>query len=281
MIAASRRRAALGVVLAVARAHLTTMRRYPGYLAVDAVLPVIVTLAPLLIGQALAGPDGARHFTANTGALDPRAYMLLGASQLIIVSGALWNLGAWMRRELQTGTLEALYLCPAPRSWILAGVCLYGLCRDLLVFLFAITVGGLVLGIDLLDLRLAVAVVFVALGSLSLYGMSLAYAGLVLRLKDVSALTQLAQYAVGLLLGAFFPIHVLPTLLQWLAHAFPPMWITQGVRAILLDVGWHLGAWYRDLAVVAAFSLVTPVLGLLAFRRADSQMRRRGGVGGY
>jgi len=274
-------RAALGVIFAVARAHLTTMRRYPGYLAVDAVLPVIVTLAPLLIGQALAGPGALRNFTANTGALDPRAYMLLGASQLIIVSGALWNLGAWMRRELQTGTLEALYLCPAPRWWILAGVCLYGLCRDLLVFLLAIAIGGLVLGIDLLDARLAFAILLVASGSLSLYGLSLAYAALVLRLKDVTALTQLAQYAVGLLLGAFFPIHVLPTALQWLARAFPPMWITQGMRAIMLDVGWQLGAWYRDLAVVAAFSLATPVLGFLAFRRAESEMRRRGGVGGY
>jgi len=277
----SRVRAARGVIVAVAGAHLKTMRRYPGYLVIDAVLPVIVTLAPLLIGQAFAGPNAFRNFTANTGALDPRAYMLIGSSQLIIVSGSLWNLGAWMRRELQTGTLEALYLCPAPRWWILAGVCLYSMCRDLVIFVLAIVFGGLVLGLDLLSLRLVAAVLLVAFGSLPLYGLSLAYAGLVLRLKDVAAITQLAQYALGLLLGAFFPIHVLPAVLQWLARAFPPMWVTQGVRAVMLDVGWQLDAWYRDLGVLAMFALIMPVLGLLAFRRAESEMRRRGGVGGY
>jgi len=277
----SRTRAALGVIVAVAGAHLQTMRRYPGYLAIDAVLPLIVTLGPLLIGQAFAGPGGFRNFAANTGALDPRAYMLIGSSQLVLVSGSLWNLGAWMRRELQTGTLEALYLCPAPRWWILAGVCLYGACRDLLIFVCSIAFGGLVLGLDLLDLRLAAAVLLVALGSLSLYGLGLAYAGLMLRLKDVAAVTQLAQYALGLLLGAFFPIRVLPAVLQWLARAFPPMWVTQGVRAVMLDTGWQLGAWYRDVAVLAMFALVMPALGFLAFRRAESEMRRRGGVGGY
>lgn len=272
---------ALGVVFAVAGAHLKTMRRYPGFLLADMVLPVLVTLAPLLVGQALAGPQGLHNFTENTGALDPRAYMLIGSSQLIIVSGALWNLGAWMRRELQTGTLEALYLSPAPRSWILAGVCLYGLCRDLLVFVTALTVGGAVLGIDLLDLRMVVAAALVAGGSISLYGLSLAYAGLVLRLKDVSAVTQLAQYATGLLIGAFFPIHVLPRLLQWAALAFPPTWVTQDVRAIMLDTSWMLEAWYSDLAVLLVFTLTLPVLGLLVFQRADVSMRQRDGVGGY
>src|SRR3972149_6057029 len=96
-------------------------------------------------------------------------------------------------------------------------------------------------------------------GLLPLYGLTLLFGALVMKVKEANALISLMQWGVSFLMGVFFPIAVFPPLLKAIALLFPPTWMTNGVRSALLGVGYFFGAWYRDLAVLWAFLLVAPL----------------------
>ncbi|HYN86970.1 MAG TPA: ABC transporter permease [Ardenticatenaceae bacterium] len=269
------------VVVAVAVSRLKITSRYPGYLLVDVSLPIMFAAVPILLGRSMAGPGGGQAFAGNTGTANYVAYMLIGSNVFMIVSGALWNIGFWIRREQQTGTLEALYLAPVSRFWILAGVALYGTVRNLLALAVSFTVGCLLFGINPVQGDILIALGFLLLGVVPLYGVSLLYGALVLRLKEANAMIQIAQWLVSLLMGIFFPVAVLPPLLRWLALAFPPTWMNNGVRAALLDVGWFFDTWYADFAVLGAFAVFVPVVGYAIFRRMERGLLRGEGIGTF
>ena len=269
------------VVWGVAAVRLRMMSRYRGWFVLDIIIPTMIAAIPILLGQALAGPNAAENFQVNTGTANYVAYLLIGSNVFMMVSGALWNFGFWLRREQQTGTLEALYLAPASKGLILTGVALYGALRNLANFSVAFTVGCLVFGVNPFQGDILLALVFLLLGLIPLYGISLLYGAIVLRLKEANAMIQLAQWLLSFLMGVFFPIAAFPRLMRAVAMLFPPTWMNNGVRAALLDVGWFFQTWYRDLAVVAVFCAAVPVLGYWVFLRTECRVKANQGVGQF
>ena len=123
------------MVWSVFRARLKIITRYKGALFLESIIPVIFAGLPILLGSAVAGSEqaAASNFFSYTGtrctspdpaqcAADFRLYMLMGSNTFMVVSLMLWLIGYWVRREQETGTLEALYLAPAKRVYVLAGV---------------------------------------------------------------------------------------------------------------------------------------------------------------
>jgi ABC-type polysaccharide/polyol phosphate export permease len=128
---------------------------------------------------------------------------------------------------------------------------------------------------------LALALLFIGVGLLPLYSLTLLFGALVLKVKEANALVGLVQWGVTFLMGVYYPITVFPPLVKALALLFPPTWMTNGVRAALLGVGFFFGAWYKDLAVLWAFMLVTPWLGWWVFTRVEASVRRNEGMGQF
>ncbi len=269
------------IALAVAATQLRIASRYPGALLIDISLPILITLAPVLLGNTLANMVGTQSFAANTGTSDYAAYMLIGSSVFFMVRSALLNMGMWIQREQRSGTLESLYLTPTSRFWLLSGVFLYSIGRSACVFCISFTLGCLIFAINPLQGNISLALAFLILGAVPIQGISLAYGALVLRFKEAEALIQIAQWIVGLLMGLYFPLAILPWPLQGLALIFPPTWVNNGVRAALLDVAWFTGAWYTDLAIVGLFGIVMPYLGYWLFRQIERALQRNEGIGMY
>lgn len=269
------------VVWSVAVARLRMMSRYRGWFLLDIIIPTMIAAIPIFLGQAMAGPRAAENFRLNTGTDNYVAYLLIGSNVFMMVSGALWNFGFWLRREQQTGTLEALYLAPSSRWLVLCGVALYGTLRSIVNFGLAFTLGCLLFRVNPFQGDILLALAFLLLGLVPLYGVSLLYGAAVLKLKEANALIQLAQWLVSFLMGVFFPIAVFPPLLRILALLFPPTWMNNGVRASLLGVGWFFQTWYRDLAVLAAFCVVAPLLGYWVFLQSERRIRTNEGMGQF
>jgi ABC-2 type transport system permease protein len=199
----------------------------------------------------------------------------------MIVSMFLWHIGMWIRRERMLGTLESIYLTSAHRFPVLLGTTLYGTIRTLLTFSISFTIGCLIFGINPFQGHILIALAFLGIGMIPLFGMSLIFGAVIFKVKEAGALMNLAQWGVSLLMGLFFPITVLPPFLQACAYAFPPTWMTNGVRASLLDVSYFLNDWYLDFAVVWLFILVFPMLGWYFFMMTDKGMRESEGVGQF
>ena len=275
-----RLRSRLGAALATARMRLLVVTRYPGQLFVEILIPIVFASMPILLAQANADSAGA-NFQRNVGTSNYVAYMLLGSCAFMIVSMAFWHIGYWLRFEQETGTLEAVYLAPTGRVWLAAGVSLYSSLRAILSGGLAYLLGSLIFGVDPLQGQVGLAAVFVLVGLVPLFGMTLLFGALILRVKEANSLVNLMQWVISLLMGIFFPVAVFPPLMRALALLFPPTWMVNGVRSAMLGIGYFFGEWYWDLAMLWAFLLLAPLLGYTTFSRMERAIRRKEGMGTY
>ncbi|OGO68909.1 MAG: hypothetical protein A2Z49_05520 [Chloroflexi bacterium RBG_19FT_COMBO_56_12] len=273
-------RANISVMLASFRMRLTTITRYPGQIVMDILIPIVFAYMPILLGRS-AGANAALNFAANTGTDNYIGYMLIGSSVFTLVNFAFWHVAYWLRWEQEAGTLEGLYLTPTHRVWVVAGTALYSCTRGLLSAIAAYLIGSFVLGLNPFQGEMLLALLFILVGLIPLYSLTLLYGAVILKVKEANALVNLMQWGVSFLMGVFFPIAIFPPLLKLIALLFPPTWMTNGVRSALLGVGYFFNAWYFDLAILWVFLLIAPFFGYWIFSRTETGIRKNEGVGQF
>lgn len=274
-------RADLSAALAEARVRLIIASRYPGQLALEVLLPVILATMPILLGRATAGDQAAANFAAQTGTTSYVTFLLVGSIAFILVGRAFWDIANWLRYEQETGTLEAVAMAPTGTLTLAGGVALYSAARGLVVGVLAYSVGCLLFRIDPLPGDALLASVFLLSGLVPLYATALLFGAVVLRAKESTRLVNLMQWGGSFLMGVYYPVAVLPPLARGLALLFPPTWMTNGVRAALLGTEYFFAEPYLDLAVLWAFLLAAPLVGARAFRTVERSIRRNRGLGEY
>ncbi len=267
--------------LAETRLRLLSASRYPGELFIEIIVPTILASMPILLGQAAAGPTAAANFAANTGTTNYVAYLLIGSNVFTLVTRAFWDIAYWLRFEQEIGTLEAVYLTPTSSLTLAGGVALYSAIRGVLTTSLAYLLGCLVFWVNPFQGDILLALTFILVGLIPLYGLAFLFGALVLKVKETNALVGLMQWLVSFLMGIFFPVAVLPPLVRALALAFPPTWMVNGVRSALLGVGFFFETWYLDLAVLGVFLLFVPLFSMQVFRRVEYGLRRNQGVGEF
>jgi ABC-2 type transport system permease protein len=267
--------------LAEAHLRLITASRNPGQLIIEIILPLLMAGLPMLLGRATAGATAADNFQSNTGTSNFVAFLLIGTNVFVIVSQAFANVAYWLRFEQETGTLEAVYLTPTSGPTLIAGVALYSALRNCVTGFVAYVIGCLIFRVNPFQGNLLLALVFIAIGLIPIYAIALLFGALVLKVKECNMLIGVMQWIVGFLMGALFPITVLPAFLRFVALAFPPTWMVNGVRSALLGVGFFFQTWYYDLVVLSAFMIFAPLLGVWVFQRVERGIRHQEGIGQF
>jgi ABC-2 type transport system permease protein len=271
----------LSAMLAETRLRLLNISRYPGQLVLEIIIPVVFASMPMLLGRATAGADAGANFAANTGTANYVAFLLIGSNVFTLVSNAFWHIAYWLRFEQETGTLEAIYLTPTSSLNLAAGVAVYSAIRGLTAAILSYIIGCLVFQVNPLQGDVLLALAFIFVGLIPLYGVAFLFGALVLKVKESNALVSLMQWVVSFLMGIFFPITVLPPFIRFVALLFPPTWITNGVRSSLLGVGFFFGQWYFDMAVLWAFLLFAPLFSFWVFNRVERNVKANEGVGEF
>lgn len=272
-------RTRLSAALAETWLRLLNMTRHPGQVAMDILMPIILAALPILIGGATAGNQLAANFEANTGTRNYVPFLLIGSVAFVIVASAFANIASWLRSELETGTLEAIYLTPTSSLTLASGVALYSAIRSFSLGFVSYVAGCLVFFVNPFEGAGLLALLFVFVGLVPLYGLTFLFGALVLKAKEATALVALMQWVVSFFIGIFFPVTALPPLARAVALLFPPTWMVSGVRSALLGLDFLLGTWYRDLAVLWAFLLFVPLLSVWVFHRVERDVRANEGIG--
>jgi ABC-2 type transport system permease protein len=193
-----------------------------------------------------------------------------------LITGMSYNL----RDEMQTGTLEQMYMSPAP-----AGSLLLGQSVARLISTTATTIPLTLVLILLLDieipLRPAGLPVF-AITVLGLFGFGFLIGGVSLVFKHAQAFADLVQYMMIFLNGALIPVERFP---DWLAIFAKMLPATQGIvvlRQAVLE-GYSLGELWvgGSLMWLTLHSLVVFLGGWFVFRRCEQIARRQGSLGQY
>jgi len=269
------------VVRTVFLARIKIITRYKGAIFMEALLPIVFAAMPVLLGTTVAGANAGAVFEERVGTSNFRLYMLIGAATFTVVSLMLWLIGYWVRREQETGTLESLALAPARRIWVLAGVTSYAFVRAMIAFLIAILLGSVVFQVNPFEQGMGLAIVFLAIGFLPLWGLAFMFGAFIMKIKEADAVIQVLQWVLSFLMGVFYPLTLLPVYLQTVVKLFPPTVMTDGVRASLLGINFLYNSAFASLAVLFAMALVVPLLGYKVFESTERRLRRKEGVGHY
>jgi len=269
------------VVRTVFLARIKIITRYKGAIFMEALLPIVFAAMPVLLGTTVAGANAGAVFEERVGTSNFRLYMLIGAATFTVVSLMLWLIGYWVRREQETGTLESLYLAPARRIYVLAGVTSYAFVRAMIAFLIAILLGSVVFQVNPFEQGMGLAIVFLAIGFLPLWGLAFMFGAFIMKIKEADAVIQVLQWVLSFLMGVFYPLTLLPVYLQTVVKLFPPTVMTDGVRASLLGINFLYNSAFASLAVLFAMALVVPLLGYKVFESTERRLRRKEGVGHY
>ncbi len=275
----------IGVAWSTFVVRIKTISRYKGMLFMDILLPVFLAAMPILLGQALAGSISAANtnFEQNTGLIGANyvAFIIIGANVFSSVTTSLWLFGFFIRREQTLGTLEALFMTPAHQISILAGLTLYVEIRSLVTFVGGYLLGCLIFNINPMQGEVLLALFLLLFGLIPINGLSFLLGALVLKVKQANALLNTLQWIVGLFMGVFIPITVLPVTFQVIAYLFPGFWLNYSIQAALIGLEWFFINMYGHLAVLFIFALTCPLIGYWIFAKVESRSRKTEGIGTF
>lgn len=267
----------LRALWAIARKDWKQYWRYP-LNALSSVLQPIVWLTPVyFMGQAFSVDGEARGFAAYSGTTDFMSFILMGTALSNFINAVFWGMGYSLKNDMDSGVLESNWLAPLPRPLLLIGRTFTSLTITAITSLVMLLLAGLLFGFNPTGNALAAFLTVLPL-LVGLYGFGLAFAALVLVLREANALVDISSFLVQIFSGADFPVNALPRWLLPISLALP---LTYGFDAVR---GWLLGTRTLlplavEIAMLLVFMVVMIALGLAAFRALEHRVRMRGTLG--
>jgi ABC-2 type transport system permease protein len=203
---------------------------------------------------------------------------------VLLIGGVIWAyLGiifevmtetvAWERWE---GTIEYTFMAPLSRPIHLLGMGLfavgYGVIRAGLLF----GIVAALFGLSLPDANFAGALIVLAVASISFLGVGMMTSVLPLISPEKGAqLGFVAQGAMLVVSGVYYPVSVLPSWMQWLSTISPATYALRGIRHAIIE-GAGLGVLWADIWPLLVIGVVAVPLGLEIFRRGEVYAKRHG-----
>lgn len=272
----------LRALLAIAHKEWIIFRRYPSWVVVFLIWPVLYPCGYIFAARALGGPHGTAIavFRRLTGTSDYLSFIVVGSTMYMWLNLTLWDVGLHLRNEQLRGTLESNWLCPIPRISIMLGSSLTRLATALVSLAIMVGEFRLIFGVNIVQGNLALVLLIVALVSVSIYGIGLAFGSLVLRFREANALVFLVRGLFMVCCGITYPLQVLPRWMQAVAAALPLTYAIRAIRAVTL-AGATFARIGADLAALGICALVWPALGYAAFTITERRARRTGSLGQY
>lgn len=257
----------LQVMLARAYPRVIALRRQPGWVVLETLLPVLSVSAFALVYRSMHAPEEYLGFAVLGGAMT--AFWL----------NVIWSMGAQLFWDREAGNLELYIASPASLMAILAGMALGGMAITLVRAASIILVGGLVFGVAFAPSSWLTLVGVFALTMLALYGLGMVFASAFLWWgRQALHVVSLLQEPVYLLSGLNFPVKILGTAVASTAALLP---LTAGVDAMrqilfprvvdqgLLPVG-------VEMLILAGMAIVFIGMARWLLGRLERQARREG-----
>ncbi len=207
-------------------------------------------------------------------------YVMLNMGLFHYIGVGAGSYAARIRQEQMQGTLESLFLTPTRTVTLLLGMGLWNLCYATINVLIYAGLGRWLFHIDFTQTNILSLLVIMILTIISFGSIGIISASIILVIKKGNPVEWLLNSAEAILGGVYFPVAVLHTSLQAVAHCLP---ITYAIRALQLAVyqGYSLSALKSELLVLSLFSITLAPLSGWIFHKALNHVRRRGNLSHY
>lgn len=266
-------------LVASTQKELLIMLRYPVEFAASFVqvflIVIILTLAGLMFSR-----NGVR----SEGNSAMAGLVVYGFILFMFLSDTLWSIGYNVRREQKQGTLEQLYLSPASKFLtMLSRITLTLIWTGSLCLLSAALMSVMLGRLPFANLPLGLLILVLALSGM--FGTGFAFAAVTLRVREAGqTLANLTQFAFMVLCAPFFPFSALPEWLRNVSRFIPLSYGVDAFRSTLMGYpnGYpELAPIGVEIAIVAAFGLVMPVLGFWLYQQEENRARKQGSLSEY
>ncbi len=207
------------------------------------------------------------------------AFLIVGVIFQYFTSLALGSFSREISDEQKMGTLEFLLMSRTKLGFILIYAALWEFIWNTLTSIVILVVGIAVFGIKL-DANLPLAILTVLLTVLSLSGIGMASAGIILITKQGDPIAWALGVASGFLSGVYYPIDVLPPALKNVSLLLPTTHALIALRQSIINNA----TFYQlrsELIILSLFSLVTIPLGLFIFSYGFNRARTEGSLSHY
>ncbi len=221
----------------------------------------------------------AKGVEATGGQIDVNrqtTILLIGAviwAYLGIIFEIITETVAWERWE---GTIEYTFMAPLSRTVHLGGMgvfaVFYGVIRAALLF------GTIAFFFDLKmpDANFGAAMFVLAVASVSFIGIGMMTAVLPLISPEKgSQLGFIAQGALLVVSGVYYPVEILPEPMQWLAKISPATYALDGIRDAIL-AGDGIASLWDEVVPLVIIGVISVPLGMVIFRRGERYAKKHG-----
>lgn len=202
----------------------------------------------------------------------------------IFLTEIIWGMGYALQQEQRQGTLEQLYLAPAPVSAaIFSRLAILVLWTLFLCVVSLGIVGGLLGRLPLFN---PITGLLILVFSISAFcGLGLVFTALSFWLREsLQVITTVIQFGFILLCAPFFPFSALPGALRQAARFSPLSYYVDAYRSTLLGYpkGYpELASIEWELLIIIGCGILLPLLGARLYRMAEAQARDAGTLGAY
>lgn len=260
------------------------LTRYPGWLIIFFILPIVLSIIPIILGWAIAGsPQQATiNFEKNVGTANYTLFMVLGSLTWFLAISVMWDFGMWIREEQEMGTLEQLLLTPTNPIELLIGSFLYAIFNSSMQFITVLCIASVLFNfINLLfSSAMLLTVVYLILGVFPLTGFALLIGCLIIKIREAEAIIRLLQPVIAFLVGIFYPVTLMPVLIRTIALLIPLTISLQDMRAVLLNISYVFNP-QLDLFILLIYCALWPLIGIKAFSYTEKKARKEGDLSGF
>ncbi len=253
--------------------------RYP-LNALSTVIQPIVWLTPVyFMGMAFSVNGRAEGFAGYAGTTDYMSFIIIGNALVNFIMAVFWGMGYALKNDMDGGVLESNWLCPLPRPLLMIGRTFSNMITTALTSLGVVLLGWLFFGFhptgNVLPALLSLLPMLIGL-----YGFGLAFASLVMIMREANTLVDIGSFLVQIFSGANFPVNSLP---RWLLPVSLALPLTYGFDAVR---GWLLGTQtllpiHIEVYILLGSMFVLVGLGLITFRALERRVRMKGTLGQY
>jgi ABC-2 type transport system permease protein len=249
------------------------VKRYWTWELVWMVYSIANSLSVSFIGlgmESLSGPD------ANVDGRFLVLYLVIGTLVWRYLSTVFYWITELISIERWEGTIEYTLMAPIHRLTHMAGQTLFAVVYGLFFTGVILAVTVWIFEINLAGANLWGGIVMLLAGCLSFVGISIMASTLPLLFPERGA--QMTHIIIALLLlvsGVYYPIDVLPEILQKIAIFSPATYVLDGVRLSILEGTRTLDLWPYIWPALLMGVLLIPA-GLWVFEQAEKYAKRKG-----
>jgi len=216
----------------------------------------------------------------NEFGVDYFSYVLIGMAFFNYIGTGIGSFSSRIRLEQMQGTFESLLLCPIKISTLLASMGIWNIIfasLNLILYFFA---GKFIFGIDFSNINFLSTFTILILTIISFSSLGIISASFTLYFKRGNPLSWLVNTLEGVLGGVYFPIAVMPPLLQIVSKFLP---ITYAIRALQLSIykNYSIFQLQKELLILLILSIILLPLSFKIFKFSFNKARYSGSLSQY